>query len=186
MKPLFTLHAGEIVAGEHIEHAYKNVNVWVPTKDTGVDILVTDKTNKKVVSLQVKYSKHFQSGLNDAKLERGLRACGWWTLTRKKIKDSSADYWIFALRGLESKEFDFIIIPPTELLRRLDAIYPKKLSTCHTYLWVTNEKKSKCWTTRGLGKTKQSLIAQGTFSNHEDWDFSDYLNNWSPVKELNG
>ena len=88
MKPLFTLHAGEIVTAEHIEHEFKKMNVWVPTKDTGIDILVTDKNNKKTLSLQVKYSKHFESGLKDAELERGLRACGWWTLTRKKIKES--------------------------------------------------------------------------------------------------
>jgi len=40
VKPLFTLHAGEVVVGEHIEHGYKNVEVWVPTKDTGVDLLI--------------------------------------------------------------------------------------------------------------------------------------------------
>ena len=62
MKILFTLHAGEVVAGRHIEHKYKNVEVWVPTNDTGIDLLVTGK-NKKSLSLQVKYSKAFPSGL---------------------------------------------------------------------------------------------------------------------------
>jgi hypothetical protein len=181
MKPLFTLHAGEIVVGEHIEREYKNVKVWVPTKDTGVDLLVTNK-NKKALSLQVKYSKNFESGLNDAELDKGLRACGWWTLNRRKI-NSDADYWIFVFRGFESTHFDFIIIQPAELLRRLDAIYPKMLNTCHTYFWVTKGKK--CWTTRGLGKTNQSLIAQGKFLKYENWDFSEYLNNWNPIKELN-
>src|SRR5665213_1041410 len=104
MKPLFTLHAGEIVTAEQIERDYRHVNVWVPTKDTGVDILVTDEKTKKGVSLQVKYSKHFESGLKDVELERGLRACGWWTLTRDKIKKSNADYWVFVLRGFESKD----------------------------------------------------------------------------------
>ena len=183
MRPLFTLHAGEIAVGTHIEHKYRKVKVWVPTKDTGVDLLVTTSKNKRALSLQVKYSKNFQSGLNDAKLDKGLRACGWWTLNRQKVLNSEADYWVFVLRGFESIDFDFIVIPPSELLRRLDAIYPKKLATCHTYLWVTEEEK--CWTTRGLGKINQSLIAQGKFLNYEDWDFSDYLNNWDPIKELN-
>ena len=183
MKPLFSLHAGEIAVGQYIEPKYRNVKVWVPTKDTGVDLLVTASKNKRAISLQVKYSKNFESGLKDAKLDKGLRACGWWTLNRQKILKSDADYWVFVLRGFESSEFDFIVIQPSELLKRLDAIYDKKLPTCHTYFWVTTEKK--CWTTRGLGKTKQSLIAQGKLLNHEDWDFSNYLNNWNPIKELN-
>jgi hypothetical protein len=183
VRPLFTLHAGEIAVGEHIEHKYRNVKVWAPTKDTGVDLLVTTANNKKALSLQVKYSKNFASGLNDAKLDRGLRACGWWTLNRNKILISDADYWVFVLRGFESSKFDFIVIPPTELLKRLDAIYPKKLATCHTYIWVTGQEK--CWTTRGLGKTNQSQIALDKFSDHEDWDFTAYLNNWNPIKELN-
>jgi hypothetical protein len=183
MKPLFTLHAGEIVVGQHIEHNYRNVEVWVPTKDTGVDILVTGKKNKKAISLQVKYSKNFPFGLNDAKLEKEIRACGWWTLYREKIVQSDADYWIFVLRGFESSDFDFIILPPAELLRRLDVLYTKKLNICHTYICVTEKKK--CWTTRGLGKTDMSLIAQGQYKNDER-DFGDYLNNWNPIKELNG
>ena len=32
MKPLFTLHAGEIVTGDYIERTFKHVNSWVPTK----------------------------------------------------------------------------------------------------------------------------------------------------------
>jgi hypothetical protein len=67
-------------------------------------------------------------------------------------------------------------------LRRLDTLYPKKLNSCHTYIWVTEKKK--CWTTRGLGKTDMSLIAEGKYKDDER-DFGDYLNNWSPIKELN-
>lgn len=27
-----------------------------------------------------------------------LLSCGWWTLNREKIRESSADYWVFVLR----------------------------------------------------------------------------------------
>ena len=57
MKPLFTSHAGEFVVGEYIERKYPRVNVWVPTKDTGVDLLISGKKNKRVLSLQVKFSR---------------------------------------------------------------------------------------------------------------------------------
>jgi len=185
MKSLFTLHAGEIVAGEHIEHWYKNVEVWVPAKDTGVDLLVTGKKNKKAISLQVKYSTNVSSAQKDVQLNEGLRACGWWTLDPQKIKKSHADYWVFVLRGFESSHFDFIIVPPAELLNRLNAIHGEKPDRCDTYIWVT--KKGQCWETRGLGKKDQSLIAQGKLKDYkEERDFGVYLNNWSPIKELNG
>jgi hypothetical protein len=41
MRPIFTVHAGEFLAGQYIEREFKK-NVWVPRKDTGIDLLVTD------------------------------------------------------------------------------------------------------------------------------------------------
>ncbi len=54
MRPLFTIHAGEFVVGDHIERKFRRVNLWVPSRDTGTDLLVTDSKNEKTVSLQVK------------------------------------------------------------------------------------------------------------------------------------
>ena len=45
MRPIFTIHAGEFIVGEHLERKFKGLNVWVPTKDTGVDLLVTNSKN---------------------------------------------------------------------------------------------------------------------------------------------
>jgi len=59
MKQLFTVHAGEYLAGSYIEEHYPKWNVWVSSKDTGVDLLVTDTRNARAVSLQVKFSKDF-------------------------------------------------------------------------------------------------------------------------------
>jgi hypothetical protein len=59
MKPLFTVHAGEYLVGEHIKHTYPRWNVWVPSKDTGIDLLVTSAKNRKTVALQVKFIKDF-------------------------------------------------------------------------------------------------------------------------------
>jgi len=39
MKSLFTIHAGEYLVASHIEQHYKRVNVWIPSRDTGVDLL---------------------------------------------------------------------------------------------------------------------------------------------------
>jgi len=39
--------------GQHIESKFKDKNVWVPTKDLGLDLLVTNKSNKRALSVQV-------------------------------------------------------------------------------------------------------------------------------------
>ncbi len=41
MKPIFTIHAGEFLVGSYIEQNFKNWNLWVPSGDTGIDILVS-------------------------------------------------------------------------------------------------------------------------------------------------
>jgi hypothetical protein len=122
-KPLFAVHAGEFVAGGFIERHFRRVNVWVPAKDTGVDLLVSDARNKRVASFQVKFSRDFLATDMPAVFQKPLRACGWWTLEREKAAKSPADYWIFVLAGFARRSTDFIIISPSELLRRLEAIH---------------------------------------------------------------
>ena len=183
MKPLLTIHAGEFVAGDYIERTFRRVNVWVPTKDTGVDLLVSDRKNKRVLSLQVKFSRDFLATHMAAVFQKPLRACGWWALNRQKIATSPADYWVFVLVGFARRSTDFVIITPTELLRRLDAIHQGNPRIFQSYLWVT-EKHNCCWEARGLGRADQLLIAQGQYKN-ETRDFKDHLNNWEPIKELN-
>jgi hypothetical protein len=55
---MFTVHAGEFLVGQHIEGKLKK-NVWMPTKDVGVDLLVTNAANTRAVTLQVKFSRDF-------------------------------------------------------------------------------------------------------------------------------
>jgi hypothetical protein len=45
MKPLFTLHAGEFLVDTEIEWEFRRVNVWIPAKDTGIDLLVSNYAN---------------------------------------------------------------------------------------------------------------------------------------------
>jgi len=137
MKALFTIHAGEFIVGDYLERKFKNVNLWLPSKDTGVDLLVTDSKNQRVVSLQVKFSRDYLSTHMPAIFQKPLRACGWWSLNRQKIANSRADYWVFVLVGFERRSTDFIIIKPSKLL----ALFKKmrrKGKTIQSYLWVTN------------------------------------------------
>jgi len=192
MRSLFTVHAGEYLVGSHIEEKLKHLNVWVPSKDTGVDLLVTDSGNRKTVSLQVKFSKDFKETHIQDSLQKGLNSCGWWTLNRDKIKQSHADFWVFVLYSLNKKNTQYVIIEPEELLRRLTKLHDNtktiQTKTIQNYLWVTNKKdkfdKEQCWETRGLKKAAQEKIVGHTYDNEDRYlrDFTEYLNNWELIK----
>jgi hypothetical protein len=183
MRPIFTIHAGEFIVGEHVERKFKGLNVWVPTKDSGVDLLVTNSTNSKAISFQVKFSRDYLTTHIDAEFQDPMRVCGWFTLNRDKINHSSAHFWVLVLIGSKKPSRDYVIIKPADLLKRLDRIpiHRKESDKLQVYIWVTE--KHLCWDTRGLGKSEQLQIAKGTFVN-ADRDFSAYLNNWEMVRDL--
>jgi hypothetical protein len=180
MKPLFTVHAGEYLVGSHIEACYPGWNVWLPAKDTGVDLLVTNRRNSKSVSLQVKFSKDFTPTHLPILLQRKLVAAGWWTHQAAKIKDSCADFWVFVLPSFTEHENSFIIITPRELLRRLQSIHGKASKRIHSYLWIT--KSGRCWEARGLNNPDQEMMAFDRFRN-DTRDFSQFLNAWSGLEK---
>lgn len=182
MQPLFTLHAGEYLVGAHIERHFKKTNVWVPTKDTGIDLLVSDSQNRAAVSLQVKFSKDFLVTHMRPEFQERLRACGWRTINREKLAKSRADYWVFVLQGFASRSTDFVVAPRQELLGRLTAIHGVH-KTVQSYIWVTSE--PKCWETRGLARADQLLVAEGDFL-HRARELTQWLNNWDPIAKLNG
>jgi hypothetical protein len=180
MKPLFTIHAGEYLTAEHIEREYPHLHVWVPTRDVGIDLLVTNPRTRKQLSLQVKYSRDFRVTHVAAGLQPKLRACGWWTLHAEKIAQSPADYWVMVLYGLARGSIDYIVIKPSELLARLRGIHGD-LERLQTYLWTTEG--GRCWETRGLKKQDHQAVADASF--HEaSRDFTPFLENWACLKDL--
>ncbi len=72
MTPIFTIHAGEYLVGSFLEQ--QKLNVWVPSKDTGVDLFASNRENTKTVSLQVKFSRNFTELL---KPELQKKLTGW-------------------------------------------------------------------------------------------------------------
>ncbi len=179
MKPLFTVHAGEYLVGAHIERTYPRWNVWVPSKDTGIDILVTDAKNGKAVSLQVKFSKDFNPTHGSLLIQNRLLAAGWWTHDPKKIQKSEADFWIFVLPSFVEKETSYIILPPAELFRRFKTIHGAGKKRIHSYLRVTKTKR--CWEARGLPNADQELIALDRFAD-KNRNFTEFLNAWKQIE----
>jgi hypothetical protein len=182
MRPLFTVHSGEYLVGSHIEQQFKRVNVWVPSRDTGVDPLVSDRQNRHTVSLQVKFSKDYLVTHMGTVFQKNLRACGWWTINGDKLRKSPADFWVFVLLGFDRRTVDFVIIPPGELWHRLRSIHGSQ-KIIQSYLWTT-EHPHRCWETRGLPRGEQLRIADGQFREPHR-ELTKWLNNWRPVAELN-
>ena len=176
MRPIFTVHAGEYIVGNHIETHYPGLRVWVPSKDDGVDLLVTDKDHRKLATLQVKFSKDHLATGRDRNATQAVKSGGWWSLNPEKIAQSTADYWVLVLCQFTSRSYDFVIIRPKELARRYQKIAPDA-KTIQSYFWVTQGKAPECWETRGLSKATLAQVCDGSFKD-ETRRFTGFLNRW--------
>jgi len=187
MTPLFTVHAGEYIVGEKIEKEFKGLNVWVPSKDTGIDLLITNKNNKKTVSLQVKLSRVYMHPEASTDFERSLVANGWLYLDHDKLDKSPADYWVFVLIPNErSAKPKFIVIPPKVLLKRLVSIHGES-KKYHFYPWVAKSEdvREVALNGRGLRKKDKEELVESSFKQlDKNRDLSEFLENWSALKEL--
>ena len=182
MRPIFTIHAGEFIVGEYIEKHFRDLNVWIPSKDTGVDLLVTRKDNtSRSVSLQVKLSRDYKPSLASSDFDKQMIAGGWLSLSHKKIEESTAEFWVFVLVSHERKiDPQYIVIPPYDLLQKLVKIHGKS-KNYHFYPWVLNSKVALQG--RGLSKEDKQLIADDNYE-LKDRDLSCYLSNWKPLIDL--
>ena len=178
MTPLFTVHAGEYLVGDYIERNFPRWRIWLPSKDTGIDLLVTDTRNRKAVSLQVKFSKDYNP-IHSALLQSRLLAGGWWSHDTHKIQKSTADFWVLVLPSFVQGEISFIILPPAELLRRFKAIHGASKKRIDSYLRVTKTKR--CWEARGSSNADQELMVLDRFTD-KNRDFTVFLNAWKQIE----
>ncbi|WP_200918008.1 hypothetical protein [Jeongeupia sp. HS-3] len=162
-----------------IEENFPDARVWVPSKDDGIDLLVTNREHSKSISLQVKFSKDYLGNNVKPEIAQGIKSGGWWTFNREKIETSPADYWILVTYSFHSRDFDFIFIKPSELVDLYDSLGNRE--RINSYIWVT--KSAQCWETRGLGKKEQISIANGTY-NDPSRSLTSHLNNWSSIHAI--
>ncbi len=153
MRPLFSIHAGEYLVGSHLEERFPKIDLWIPATDTGIDLLATNASATRAVSLQVKFSKDFNPNGRKPTLQSKLAAAGWWTHQDAKIENSRADFWVF-VHGMSKKRI-------------------------HSYLWLTNSKR--CWEARGLNNEDQDKLANDVYRN-PDRDFTQFRNAWSELE----
>jgi hypothetical protein len=97
MKPLFTVHAGEYLVGSHIEAKYPKWNVWIPSKDTGVDLLVTNARGTKSVSLPGEILKRLQP--HPSSNPSPKQAYGRWMVDTSRKEDQGFTSGFLGIRS---------------------------------------------------------------------------------------
>lgn len=189
MRPLFTVHAGEYLVAEYLEHTFKDkgLHVWVPTKDTGVDLLITDKANRKAVSLQVKMSKDYKNPVAVNSFDEHIVAGGWLALAHKKIEASPADYWVLVVVSMgRTTDPQYIVVKPSVLLKKLQEIHGKSTTyqTYPTIMSLPHFDRPTALDVRGMSKKDKGSLETGTFSLGAR-DFSQFLNSdgWKIVMD---
>lgn len=180
MKPIFTIHAGEYLVASEIEKKFRDYNIWLPAKDTGIDLLITNNANTKVTSLQVKFSKDFSTTHLKEIFRRDIKSIGWWTLNREKLQKSKADFWIFILYSLEEKIRDFVIIKPLELLNIFNNTN-RTGNLIHCYIMVTRQYNS-AYETRGLNDNDIQQICNNLYKDQYR-ELTSYLGKWEQISQ---
>jgi hypothetical protein len=158
MRPLFSILAGESLVGNEIERRFPEATLWLPAKDTGVDLLVTNAAKSRFVTLQVKYSRTYSNPR--------LNAITWFKLKRTKLLRTDADLWILILWSPltpTGRQHHYVILPPRTLLKRLTAIHGREGDLINTYFAVAPD--GRCWETRGVRAEDERAIVEGRFQN---------------------
>lgn len=178
MRPLFSVHAGEYLAGSYVEENLSDTRVWIPSKDTGIDLLVTNSECTRCVPLQVKFSKDFLPGEKSEVYQSQLVVCTWFKFSRHSIEISAAQYWVLVLYPFRTADTQFLVLRPSELLKKISAHHGNK-NEYDLYFWVTAQRT--CWETRGLREKERRLAMQSTIA-HKSREFTEYLNAWQRVE----
>ena len=181
MRTLFTVHAGEYLTASHIEQKLK-LPVWIPSKDKGIDLLVTNRANRRAISLQVKYGKDFLPGKRPV-IREAFRCISWFTLDTAKVDASPAELWVFVLHSFKHREPDFVVVRRGELRQRLRALHGWH-GKIQSVLCTTET--GGCWEGRGREGALTRQLAAGNDAEPRR-DFTKYLNDWHAVtKHLKG
>ena len=177
MTPIFTVHAGEYLVGTHLERTFRGCRVWIPSKDSGIDLLLTDGSCSRAVSLQVKYSRDYADSSPAEPARHSITRATFITVKREKLVTSPARYWVIVLHSFTAKSPRFLIITPRELLKRIEAHHGRRDSYI---LYFNIVAETKCWEMRGPRAEMKAALDADTITRSRD--FSDLLDDWSQIR----
>jgi hypothetical protein len=87
---------------------------------------------------------------------------------------------VFVLLGFEERSYDYLVIKPSELARRLEKLHGNA-KRYQIYFWVT--KRRRTWLTRNISAQDQENIAAGRYKDSAR-DMTRCLNDWQAVRRL--
>lgn len=175
MKPIFTIHAGEYLAGSEIERQCPDWEIWIPSRDTGIDLLMRHKRTGKTKTIQVKFSKSFTEDFYSPEIGQYFNTQGWWALKKQKIEISKAEYWVFVLYSFHTTKNDFLIFTKKELISLFKKLGKWDKEIIQTYFWTL--KNGTAFEGRGLKKRERTELIENPkkFKNRE---ITKHLNGW--------
>lgn len=178
MTPIFTVHAGEYLVGSYLERELRNCRVWIPSKDTGIDMLLTNESCSRAVPLQIKYSRDYVESSPIDPISRSMTRSSFIRVQRRKIQTSAARYWIIVLHSFTSRSSRYVVVNPSELLKRIEAHHGRR-DIYSLYFCVVGD--AQCWEVRGL-RRRQLRAALDAGAVTPSRDFSRFLDDWSKIR----
>jgi hypothetical protein len=112
MKNFYALNAGEFFVAQEILKHRKDLQLYFPLKDVGIDLLAIKPTASHPVSIQVKESRTYEG-------RASAPGFSWHQIRNSKIKD--ADVFVFisyipVIKGSKTAfDMDFVVIPRKDL-----------------------------------------------------------------------
>jgi hypothetical protein len=182
MRPIFTIHAGEFIFGETLLKRFREIELWIPAKDRGIDFLVTKPNREKPISVQVKMSRDYRPNAAKTALEKAQLAGGWFTFNHEKLAKSNAEIWSLILVSIDRRSNPFFInIPPQELLKRLVEVFGEQ-KTYRSYPWILRLDKASpalCVEGRNLRKNEKQHLARHGSVEPPARNLTSFYDNWS-------
>ena len=167
MKAHYAITVGEFLVGEELQK--RKFEVWIPAKDTGVDLLAT--MGSKILRLQVKESRVW--------IDRNRSHTRWtsWTMLKSadlgRAADKGVDFFVFVIHaldesGLRPKFTDprYVLIPPLELDERVATYRP---GTDDRSVYWTVDDHDRLWEARGEMRN---------YAQSAEREFTEFLENW--------
>ena len=113
MKNFYALNAGEFFVAQEILKHRKDLQLYFPLKDVGVDLLAIKPSSPRPTSIQVKESRTYEGRVSS-------QGFSWHQLRDCKLKD--ADVFVFisyipVIKGSRTAfDMDFVVIPNKDLV----------------------------------------------------------------------
>lgn len=133
MKNFYSLNPGEFFTAEELSRKRKDLEIYFPIKDIGADFLTINSKTRRTCRIQVKESRYF------GKEEPGYLWHSWHTVSIKKLKQDTADIFIFityvpVVKGHKTSfKQEYIVIPRKTLLNI--CLKQKKLTKHKDYVF---------------------------------------------------